>query len=305
VPSEQVFAPNLIFLGTPKSGTTSLYDWLSEHPQIGTGTTKEIRFLMDAAEPLALANGYAKTGLEGYGAYFPRRLHEQKSYWMDVSPTYYYQACAPEAIAALPETPHLGLIFRRPGPRIYSFYQFAMHNKNRLPRGMDFERFVDAIDAGPKGPLKALPSLSNLIDHTDYAKWAELWLQVAPREKISFLTFDQLHSDPRALMQQMCAWLGLDGSVYQDFAFGKENRSFEVKNPALHELKLRAGEWFHLPKGLKRSLRGIYEKMNTRELKREKDARTVELIAELDRRFAPSVARLETLTGLDLSAWRA
>jgi hypothetical protein len=306
VPAEKTFVPNLIVLGTPKSGTSSLYRWLAAHPEIGSGSTKELRFLMDPEEPLARPNGYAVTGLEGYAGWFPRRAETTKSYWLDVSPTYYYQKCALEVIGELEEKPFLGLMFRRPGQRIYSFFQFAKHNANVLPPGMEFEAFLEAIEQGPGGPLKGKPSLYNLYDHADYAKYAEMWLERAPRERMFFLTFDELRSDPRAVMQKLCSQLGLDSGFYESYGFPQENRSFEVRNPKLHGfMKEAVRKGVPLPEPVKVMLRNAYEKLNTKELRRERDGRTAELIAALDRRFAPSVARLERLTGLDLSAWRA
>ena len=39
--------PNLILGGAPKSGTSSLYFWLSEHPEIFASKTKETFFFND------------------------------------------------------------------------------------------------------------------------------------------------------------------------------------------------------------------------------------------------------------------
>jgi hypothetical protein len=305
VPAEKTFVPNLIVLGTPKSGTSSLYRWLAAHPDIGSGSTKELRFLMDPEEPLARENGYAVTGLEGYAAWFPRRTEAAKAYWLDVSPTYYYQKCALEVIGALEDKPFLGMVFRRPGQRIHSFFQFAKHNTNVLPTGMGFEAFLEAIEQGPKGPLKGKPSLYNLFDHADYAKYVEMWLERAPRERMFFLTFDELRRDQRGVMHKLCAQLGLDSAFYDSYGFPQENRSYEVRNRQLHALMRQAvRKGVPLPRPARVVLRNVYEKLNAKELRREHDDRTIELVAALDRRFAPSVARLEQLTGLDLAVWQ-
>lgn len=303
--SDGAFFPNLIILGTPKSGTSSLHEWLSAHPEIGEGAEKELRFLLDAEEPLARADGYAATGVAGYAAYFPAHRSVRKAYWIDSSPTYYYQRAALEAISARREPPFLGLLFRRPGARIHSYYQYAMQNRGVLPEGMTFEGFLKAAEEGSQGPLRATPGLANVLEHSDYAKYAKLWLDRIPRERFFFLTFDEVVGKPRVVVERLCTQFGLDPSFYETYDFPQENRSLEVKNRAFHRLKEEVARHLKLPMGVRRALRSAYERVNTSELRREKDDRTKQLIAELDRRYAPTVARLEDLTGLDLSAWRA
>ena len=300
----ETFVPNLIVLGTPKSGTTSLHEWLIAHPDVGHSPDKEVRFLLDPEDPLSRADSYANTGLEGYGKRFPDHLKSQRSYWIDSSPTYYYQRCALDVIGSLENKPFLGLLYRRPGARIYSYYQYAMHNRTVLPRDMDFEAFLKAVEEGPSGPLRNTPGLSNMFEHSDYAKYTQLWLDRVPRDRFFFLRFEDVTQRPAETLRQLCGRFGLDASFYDTYDFPQENRSYYVRNPGLHGLMRRTAQILTLPKPVRRAIRSVYERVNTSELRKEKDDRTTQLIADLDRRFAPTVARLEDIIGLDLSAWR-
>jgi len=40
--------PNLVIAGAPRCGTTSLFSWLKDHPQVGAATVKETFYLMDS-----------------------------------------------------------------------------------------------------------------------------------------------------------------------------------------------------------------------------------------------------------------
>jgi hypothetical protein len=304
VAADGAFFPSIIILGTPKSGTSSLHEWLCAHPEIGEGSEKELRFLLDAEEPLARPNGYAVTGVEGYGAFFPARATARKTHWVDSSPTYYYQCAAMDAVSARSDAPFLGLLFRQPGPRIHSYYQYAMQNRGVLPADMTFESFVKAAEEGASGPLRATPGLANVLEHSNYAKYTKLWLDRVPRDRFFFQTFDELVSNPRAVVRHLCLQFGVDPAIYDTYDFPQENRSLQVKNSQLHFLKERVARHLKAPPAVRRALRGLYERMNTAELRREKDDRTKALIAELNHRFAPGLPQLEDLTGLDLSAWR-
>ncbi|MCP5333794.1 MAG: hypothetical protein H7A13_10650, partial [Pseudomonadales bacterium] len=44
--------PNLIIAGAPKCGTTSLFDYLVQHPQVGGSSVKETCYVMDRGYPL-------------------------------------------------------------------------------------------------------------------------------------------------------------------------------------------------------------------------------------------------------------
>src|SRR5688572_5812110 len=39
--------PNVIIAGAPKCGTSSLFRWLTDHPQVGGSTMKETYFFID------------------------------------------------------------------------------------------------------------------------------------------------------------------------------------------------------------------------------------------------------------------
>ncbi len=58
--------------GAPKSGTTSLYAWLNEHPQVCGASVKETNYLVDRGTPLFdPACNYDDHRLIGYESFFP------------------------------------------------------------------------------------------------------------------------------------------------------------------------------------------------------------------------------------------
>ena len=68
--NERNILPNLIIGGSPKCGTSSLFYWLKDHPEICASDIKETGFLLDKVWSFNEVN-YITHGLEGYSRLFP------------------------------------------------------------------------------------------------------------------------------------------------------------------------------------------------------------------------------------------
>ena len=71
--------PNLFIIGAPKSGTTSLYQYLKSHPNIFMCTPKEPHYFSDDINNISIV----KT-LNEYQALFHKRRKGQKSNLLDL-----------------------------------------------------------------------------------------------------------------------------------------------------------------------------------------------------------------------------
>ena len=76
--------PNFLIIGAAKAGTTSLYAYLKEHPQIYMSPLKETNFFaLEGEQPLfqgpgdqEYINNFAITKLEDYGILFQEVANE-------------------------------------------------------------------------------------------------------------------------------------------------------------------------------------------------------------------------------------
>lgn len=112
--------PNFLVIGAQKSGTTNLFHYLSQHPQLKKAMAKEIHFFDGGVNPWV--NTYKK-GENWYRAHFPlnKKMNEQYKTF-DVTPDYLYiQDCACRIQEILPNT-KLILILRNPVYRAISQY---------------------------------------------------------------------------------------------------------------------------------------------------------------------------------------
>ena len=78
----------LVIGGVPKAGTTSLFAWLSMHPDVCASSLKETRFFLDASSPLPSAKRFTGENLQEYGRFFRDCPKEFTGIRIDTTPDY-------------------------------------------------------------------------------------------------------------------------------------------------------------------------------------------------------------------------
>ena len=93
--------PNVVIAGAPKCGTTSLFAWLADHPDVCGSNVKEARYFLDPDDPLfdEISN-FRDHGLAGYEAYFTDCEERKAQVVLEATPVYLYQQTAPEGLVA-------------------------------------------------------------------------------------------------------------------------------------------------------------------------------------------------------------
>jgi hypothetical protein len=261
--SGQIRLANFIIGGTDKAGTTSVFTYLSQHPQVCAASAKETNFFRHHF------TGDLPRDQSMYGAYF-RRCSSAVPIVMEASPAYLAEApvVAPRMAQLLPDVKLL-FILRNPIDRLYSSYKFHLGKLN-IPATISIEDFVnkclaydsDAASASELGInewcLKAL-RIGRYVDSLGP------FLETFPRQNIHVMFFDELERDARQFMRDLSAFLRIDAAFWDRYQFTKENVTFSVGNRSLHRLAMllnRKGEQFLRRRPtLKRSLTGIYYRL--------------------------------------------
>ncbi|MGF1455466.1 MAG: sulfotransferase domain-containing protein [Alphaproteobacteria bacterium] len=270
--------------------------WLSDHPDVIGSQPEETRFLMDADDPLSQPKGYAVTGLEGYGAFFPERGRPSR-YQLDVTPMYYYQQAAREIIPALPDARAIFLA-RRPGARLKSLYDYARNNVGVLPPNITFAEFVSEMEKGPASDVIGKhPMMCNGLQHSRYAEYLRDWMTAMGRDRLAVLIFEELIADPRSNLIRLANMLGIDPGFYDRYTFPKENESYSVSNRPAHRLARRMKGT--VPSFVRKSLKPAYLLINTKRSKPAKTSDDLATMAYVDEKLSASEADLASLLGRD------
>jgi hypothetical protein len=298
--------PNVVIAGAPKCGTTSLFAWLADHPEVCGSTVKEARYFLDPDDPLfKKASNYRDHGLAGYAAYFPHCEAMRPALVVEGTPVYLYQRIAPQALAQIKPLPHIVLVLRKPSERVYSHFHFLRDSHARIDHRLPFAEFVRLVQAGDPG-IPHYGHARSIIAHSRYVEYLPAWLERFPRSHLHLFLFEDLRQDPENFMKTFASGFDIDPSFYESYSFRRKNTTFRIRRPWLHRVRREVGR--RLPPDKRRRLKALtasaYVRINIEAARGSRTAADAAVLDALERDFAPFNERLADLTGLDLGAWR-
>lgn len=251
--------PNLVIAGVSKAGTTSLFHYLGQHPDICTSDVKELRYFTP------LRYGGAPDPVSRYAAHF--KGCERARYALEATPGYFYGG-RPLARGLAGTCPGVRVILslRSPVDRCWSWYGFVK-SRLRIPKEMSFEEYVDRCEelhrAGIDGDVEHQPYWG--LGAGCYARWLDVWVDEFG-DRLSVVFFDDLVRDPETVVASLCTWLGLDTRPIGDFSFPVDNKTELYRNKQLQAVAVsvnrRTERMFSNHQGLKRVLRRGYYTVN-------------------------------------------
>jgi hypothetical protein len=281
--------PNLVIAGVPKAGTTSLFNYLAQHPDICPSDVKETRYF----EPLRY--GDELPPIEDYAAHF--RHQQGERYALEATPTYFYggRRVASAVRETLPQVRVL-VVLRNPSDRCWSDFRFEQ-SRGRIPAEMDFDAYLDRCETLRARGLERRyenRSFTGLIDGC-YADWLEDWYAELA-DRLQVVWFDDLSTDASATVAGICSWLDLDAGVVDRFDLAVENKTEQVRSQAVQQVALavnrRAENFFRGHPAVKRRLRAVYYLANREPAELTMSPGAARRMAEF---YGPCDARLASL----------
>jgi hypothetical protein len=289
--------PNFLVIGAYKSGTTSLHNYLKQHPDIFIPEVKEPNYFafLDAQKPTnnpAYKNSI-KTA-EGYANLFAKAKFKKAI--GEVSPEYMSNsASSAKAINSQLPTIKLIGILRNPIERAYSDYLMYFH------KGIDKEsHFINALSKQNERMNRGDPT-GFYISTGFYGKQLIPYYELFPKEQIKIILFEDLVNNPYSLLRELFLFLDVD----PDFCpteLSKHNPSGIPKN-AFAKFILNNQHYIRiiLRPILFNGVRNILRRHKKDLL--DKPAIPVEAKSKLQKIYKDDVHQLETLIGRDLSHW--
>lgn len=293
--------PNVVIAGAPKCGTTALFEWLADHPDVFPSSKKETQYFMDRdSSVFRPAANIHDHGIEGYRGFF-KGYTGAESVVLEATPGYLYQETALERLPeALPDA-HFLFLLREPAARFYSTFSYFQQNRAELDTGVDLARFVQLVDAGDE-QLRWNEFLRDARAHGRYVEYLDQWRARFGSERIHAFVYEDLRRDPLAFVQRLSGLLGIDPSFYDDYVFGAHNSTYRVKSHAVHRLVTVVRSW--IPQsGLRDRIRGMYHRVNTSRGKGPLQPDAAEALAAIKAYYQPFNEALASRYGLDLASW--
>ncbi|CAG5079765.1 sulfotransferase domain-containing protein [Parvicella tangerina] len=285
--NERNILPNLIIGGSPKCGTSSLFYWLKDHPEICASNIKETGFLLDKVWSFNEVN-YITHGLEGYSRLFPSYRGEKII--MEATPGYLLQEKIPfECLAQFKEMPKVVFIFRKPSQRIFSDYNFQKNSQKEISDDMSFDDFLKSR----RGEISR--------DTTRYAKYLKNWQKKIGAENVHVYILEELKKSPKKFLIELSKDLEIDAAFWEEYSFDVKNKTVNISNMGFHMKLLKLSNL--VPSFVKKSkLKNIYYKLNSKKAAAPVDySKQKQLI---DQEFVPEVEELEELLGRKIEVWK-
>jgi len=214
---------NVIIGGSTKCGTTSLFRYLSDHPEICASVIKETRFFWDGVYDLPqqkINNGEIKN----YTDFFFRCSEGQ---WkLEATPDYLYSISAAEKIKSrLPDCRFI-FIFRNPTERIISWFKYSKQ-LGFLPATCKADDYMKLL---METQSKKTPQHLRALEQGKYGQFLECYLDLFGKQNILVTFQNDLQNDPASLMTSVCNFLNIETSHYDHFDFKIFNPSLNVKS---------------------------------------------------------------------------
>ena len=304
-----MYLPNLIIGGAPKCGTSSLFKWLDDHPEVCGSSIKETFYLMDRDNPLLKnESNFHDHGLCGYEEYF-KHCHERSKFIFEATTHYLYQETAREILSTLNTDPNVIFVLRKPSERIFSSYKYTKNNIANLKNDISFCELISMIKSGASERLARSfysPSsafvLQRDIEYSQYINYLSPWVASIGRERVHVFLFEEMRQSPRAFMERLSNCIGIDASFYTKYDFTPRNETYQVTFQGLHRKARRFARYFPHD-GVGRLLRNVYLGLQDNRRKAAKSQEDCEVLARLAREFEPFNKCLAEAFNLDLSLW--
>ncbi|MCF7914756.1 MAG: sulfotransferase domain-containing protein [Spirochaetaceae bacterium] len=200
--------PDFIIVGAEKAGTTSLHDYINQHPSVIEGHRKEIQYF----------SRYFYRSWDWYRAHFPfhSRLHE--NICGEASPYYIFHPYAAERIHSTLPNIKIIMLLREPITRTVSQYY---HEVAKQREELSLEEAIAAENERTAGEVEKMCTPTYLpfkhehfsyVEKSNYVDQVQRYLSVFPRNQIMIIQSERFFRETAEVTRAVYEFLGIDGT---------------------------------------------------------------------------------------------
>jgi hypothetical protein len=228
--------PDFLIIGVQKGGTTSLYNYLIQHPCIYPAYTKEVHFFdQHFDQGLTEYRSYFPTGFKKY---YKTIFKKHKFITGEATPYYIFHPLVAQRVAKILPNVKLIILLRNPIDRAYSHYQHEVK--------LGFEKILSFEDAIAQEDERLAEEVDRMMQNPSYKSYnyqhysylsrgiyisqIQKWQQFFKPEQFLILSIDDLLINPTLVYQKTLDFLGLP--EWYPKTFEKYNRNqYSTLNP--------------------------------------------------------------------------
>ncbi len=217
---------NAVITGAGRSGTTTLYKYLENHPEVCFSDIKEIHYF--SVEDLY------KRGEKYYHSFWKHCKEEKIKVAAD---TYLLiDKKAPRRIADYNPEMKIIIILRNTVERAWSSFQYAVNN-GYIPENKSFIQSIQDEEFHIKNSdITVQNNLCN-VWQSMYFEHISYWSEFFPRENILILKTSDLKNNPENLLNQLSAFLNIENFNVENTEI-KANKAAKAKSRVLQQFLL-------------------------------------------------------------------
>ena len=229
--------PNFLIVGAAKSGTTSLYHYLKQHPDIYLPPGKELHYF--AWEYMLRFSG--GPGDSNVLSHICQTREEYESFYAqatkqyavgEISPSYLYFSEVSRRIKEELDDPKIIIILRNPIDKAFSQYMHLVRD-NREMLG-----FYDALIAEKDRIRRSWAAIWRYAESSLYHSRVKNYLDVFGESNVRIFLYDDLVRSPERLIRELLEFIGVDPECPIDFA-KVHNRSGKPRSKFVAKLVTR------------------------------------------------------------------
>jgi hypothetical protein len=295
--------PNFLIIGAGKSGTTSLYHYLKQHPEVYMSPVKEPKFFALEGKTLDFCgpgddvhmNRKSITDIGAYRALF-RGVTNEKAVG-EASTLYLYSPEAPVRIKH--HIPHARLIaiLRNPVDRAFSSYLHCIRDRGE-PLG-DFAQALHEEEGRIENGWGPIWHYKNV---GFYSAQLERYFDMFGRDQIKVFLYEDLKGDPVGVLRSIFRFVGVDDKHPPDISL-KHNISGVPRSRLVHEL-------LNKPNLIKSTFRPLLPAKlrkrfnhNLTDINLVRPQLSPEVRGRLIETYTEDILRVQELIDRDLSCW--
>lgn len=225
--------PNFLVIGAPKSGTTSLFYYIKQHPEIYLPVQKELHYfsfdklVMNSNGPKdsQVLDGLCRTKDEYIKHY--RNVKNEKAIG-DISPSYLYYETHDKIKHELGLV-KIVVILRNPVEKAYSQY---MHMVRDQREGLSF---YDALLAEDERKKNGWSDIWRYAESSLYSDRLNAFIDSFGRENVHVIIFDDFIKNPNNEVRKLFLFLGVNQNITVNTQ-SAYNRTGEARSIVIAEI---------------------------------------------------------------------
>ncbi len=295
--------PNFLIVGAAKSGTSSLHNYLNQHPEVFMPSynsegmkVKEPRFLIKDLVKHRLHNGVWTW--EEYKSLFGDVIDEKAIGESTVLYLYYYKDAIKNIKEKLGNDVKIIIMLRNPADRAYSAFQ---HVSRGFKEQNSFEKSLEMED----GRLERDGNLTPMVMYKDMGLYHDMVKSFQENfSNVHVIIYDDFRDDTENEMKKTYQFLGISDNADIDYVTrhnvgGKRWKNDKVKYLFMKENPIKSIFRRIIPKGLRRGIRNNLVTPSTNKVTPMKGHTRI----ILNNFFREDVKQLSTLLNRDLTNW--